>query len=54
MDPFRGTALEELVPHSCEYCQKIDINYSIPTTRQFFKYEEVYEAISCGCDLFHE
>jgi len=54
MDPSRDTAFGELVPHSCEYCQKIDINYGIPTTKQLFRYEEVCEAVSYGCDLFRE
>jgi hypothetical protein len=54
MDPFRGTAFGELVPHSCEYCRKIDINYGTSTANQFFRYEEVREAASYGCDLFRE
>jgi hypothetical protein len=54
MDPFSGTAFGELVPHSCEYCRKIDINYGIPTTKQFFRYEDVCKAISHGCDLNYQ
>src|ERR1700712_1545754 len=54
MDPFRGTTCRGLVPHYCEYCRKIEINYGTSTANQVFRYEKVHEAALYGCDLFRE